>query len=217
MSRNEPNLKAPIMRRWIDEEGAEQPPSPVAALIQAAICTEPLSQAQLESVTRRLARSSPACALRLRPSFVGLGAVTVAAACLAAHYVGTPARPPATRAPEPRRSTDVAAPPPRAILDVPPSAPLAAAPKPAVAQHTPKRPRPEVVGRDEGQEDGTLDAQAKLIGDGLRLLRTGHDADGAVRLLSAFDRLFPGGELAPEAHAALQEALLANRRHPRKP
>jgi hypothetical protein len=215
--RNEPKLEAPIERRWIDEEGTQRPPSPVADLIKAAIRTEPLSHAQLESVTRRLARPSPLRALRLRPSLLGFGAVTVVAGWLAAHDLGMRERSPGTRAPEPRRSADVAAPPPRAILEAPPIAPLVPPPKLAAAPRAPKRPRPAVVGRDEGQEEGTLDAQATFIGDGLRLLRAGHDADGAVRLLSDFDRRFPGGELAPEAHAALEEALLANRSQPRMP
>jgi hypothetical protein len=43
----------------------------------------------------------------------------------------------------------------------------------------------------------------------MTLLRVRHDVDAAVRLLSDFDRRFPGGQLAPEARALLEEALLA--------
>jgi TolA-binding protein len=190
----------------------------LAELLRASIRPEPLSTARLHSVEQRMSVPTTPARIGIRPLRVPPVAIAAVALVVAATVTLVHARRQAhqssSTAPIMNHS-EVAPPLPAPVELRPPSlnAPAPAPPTPGGRARASAAPEPTRVAhhrlRGQGEPDDSLDAQVDVIRDGMALLRVKHDVDGAVRLLSDFDRRFPGGQLAPEAHALLEEALLA--------
>jgi hypothetical protein len=202
----------PILRRWIDGGATDARSARAAELLSAIAPFAPPSPAPFaERKTSRATAAGPRNGLRFLRTGPGAGLMLgLAAATLAAlHFTSTrpsriaPLAPPAARAVPLDAAKRPAEPAPR-----PPTDPARASlPAPEASY---RQPRPASVG--SGSVPQTLDAQARLIGSALRILREDHDPSGAVSLLGDFDRRFPNGELAREAHAVLAEARTALRK-----
>jgi hypothetical protein len=220
MSNSNNATRTAIDKRWIDEAtSGDDATRRARELIRLSISDGALSPARLEGVRLRFARRAPTRAWfalperLLRPAAAAVG---FAVAGLAFAHIGGGLR---------RRPTTppIAAPPVSALtspaVGAPPTEPIGAPQEltprrrvevalPPVTMPVAPARRHEVARRPLSSEDASLGEQARLVGEALRLLRERHDVDGALALLGQFERRFPSGQLAPEAHAALGEALL---------
>jgi hypothetical protein len=211
MIRTKSTSTGPIAKRWIDGGAGNDPRARLAAgLLKEVSRPSPLSKARLDQIKAHLCgtdmgRTTGMLGRHPLPAAVAIFAVT-AAGISSIKWLRHP------RAPEKTRQSSVSTAPLTPPAAVPPLEMMHPVPAPSTPVQTQAPFSRRTVRRPTSAAAGSLDEQARLIGQALHLLRYERDVNGAIARLTEFDRRFPGGELAQEAHAALAEARLAKRR-----
>jgi hypothetical protein len=187
--------------------GASDPAlSRVGELVRDAAEPEPLPDAAVERVFRRLTRSparfgSPKLR-RLAVVLAVLGVATVAVGRFALTRTAPPAPPAPAIAPS--VSVSVARPQPTARL---PRAPLPPPPVEPVAPSVARAPSSTVL--PPATPESRLAAESKVLEPAIAALRRERDPARALTLLGSYEAAFPHGVLSLEARVLRADALLA--------
>jgi hypothetical protein len=212
MPRTRSTFEELIPKRWIEGGAKDTRSAHAAKLIAAMTPVVPPMTARLQQDFERSVAARAVLKSSKRFLHVGWPAASAIAAVAAGivwlRVAGAP--PMRYRAPlEPSTAPAPRSDAKRAIESGPvaPTVPVSATPPAPAASHH-RSHRASVRGPSD---DGTLDEQVTLIGAALHVLREAHDPDAALALIGEFDRRFPSGELAQEAHAVLFEARAARK------